>query len=115
MCNARYLSGKSNTDRATRQPVDAHGVENYCVVGGQHATDGQAVVVVSIGHGRAGYGHGQLHGNFHLVDGTLLDVFGPEHDVFLALDQADVPVGRRQQGRLIAPVGVSEVEVGVGE
>ena len=46
---------------------------------------------------------------------ALLDVLGPKYGVFFALDQADVPVGQRQQSRrCMAPVEVREVVVGVG-
>ena len=38
-----------------------------------------------------------------------------KYGVFLALDQADVPVGRRQQSRRrVAPAEVREVVVGIG-
>ena len=70
---------------------------------------------MGVGHERAGYGHGQFHRNFRLMGSALLDVLGPKYGVFFALDQADVPVGRRQQSRrCMAPVEVREVVVGIG-
>ena len=70
---------------------------------------------IGIGHERAGYGHEQFHRNFRLMGSALLDVRGPKYGVFLAPDQADVSVGRRQQSRRhMAPVEVREVVVGVG-
>lgn len=71
--------------------IHAHGVGNHGVVGGQHPADGQAVAVVGVGHERAGHGHGQLHGRFHLVHRPGVDVLGAEGGVGLARHQLNVP------------------------
>ncbi len=57
--------------------IDADGIGDHGVVGGEDSPDGEAVADVGVGHEGAGDGDRELAGAAHLVDGFRLEALAP--------------------------------------
>ena len=58
--------------------VDADGIGNHRVPGGEHTADRQAVAHVRVGHERARHGDRELAGVRHLADGVGFETLAPD-------------------------------------
>jgi len=61
--------------------IDADGVGNDGILGGQHAADGQAIADVGVRHERGRDGHGQVAGVIHLLEGFGVEILAPLAEV----------------------------------